>query len=196
MTATPRETFCAVLFNGPLLYSDAIIVLSGDGETRLEVALQLVMQRAAKHVVVSGGLDDPPHSLNAQNMRWFLIEHGLAPDRIIEEPNSLDTRQQAVNVVKITEREKWKKLLLIASPYHLPRAYLTFLKVLQERNLEVGLVAVPASQTKWWANPNGADRTRLELLEDEFGKIDEFRAKGHVASYEDGLAHLKTWEGR
>ena len=38
---TPREAFCAVLSNGPLVYGDAIIVLSGDGTTRLQVGFEI-----------------------------------------------------------------------------------------------------------------------------------------------------------
>ena len=40
------------------------------------------------------------------------------------------------------------------------------------------------------------DVTRLDLLEGEFRKIDEYRTKGHVASYRDGLKYLQYWESK
>ena len=195
---TPREAFCAVLSNGPLVYGDAIIVLSGDGTTRLEVALELFKQKAAPFIVVSGGVDNPPHALTAKASAEWLIDKGLAPDRIITEGGSLETHAQAGNIISMTVAKKWPTLLLATSPYHQYRAFLTFLRELRDFALErkVRLINIPASQTKWFDSPEGIDTTRVDLLKDEFEKIDEYRAKGHVASYEDGLDYLKYWEAK
>ena len=58
-TMTDREAFCCAVANGPMLPADAIFVPSGDGTTRLEVAIGLLRQRAAHWTVVSGGVDVP-----------------------------------------------------------------------------------------------------------------------------------------
>lgn len=195
---TPREAFCAVLSNGPLYYGDAIIVLSGDGDVRLEVGLELFKQNAAPLIVVSGGVDNPPHSLSAKDSAAWLIDKAIAPDRVIKEGASRNTRHQAEIVVEMALERGWTRLLLIASPYHQYRAYLTFLKTLMDagEDEKVRLINIPASQTKWWGRPVSLDTTRIDLLADEFKKIDEYREKGHVASYEDGLASLNYWENR
>lgn len=195
---TPREAFCAVLANGPLRSGDAIVVLSGDGKTRVDVAFELLMQHAAKQVVVTGGLDNPPHSLTADQMRSYLIELGLRPDLIITEPTAMNTHEQAEAVVDLAVEREWKHLLLIASPYHQYRAFLTFLQVLNDRDLDktIRLQSIPATQTRWWAKPDGLDETRFDMLEGEFDKIAAYRRKGHVATYETGLSYLEYWESR
>ena len=204
---TSREAFCAVLSNGPLIRGDAIVVLSGDGNTRLEVGMEQLKQRAAHNVVVSGGVDAPPHSLTAHAMRAWLIENGLAPDRIIKESESQHTHEQAENVVAMAIEKEWTRLLLVASPYHQYRAYLTFLHVLiaQDKHDTIHLLSVPATQTKWWGTPDGLEfptdelewsAKRIDLLEREFEKIDEHRKKGHVAGYKEGLRYLEFWEGK
>ena len=195
---TARESFCAVLSNGPLIRGDAIIVLSGDSDVRLEVGLELLKQGAAPLVVVSGGVDNPPHSLTAKASASWLIDKGLHPDRVVMEGGSKDTHAQAGNIISMAVAKKWTKLLLVSSPYHQYRAYLTFLRELRDFSLEekIQLVNIPASQTKWFQKPEGVDVTRMDMLDDEFSKIDEYGTKGHVASYEDGISYLKFWESQ
>lgn len=198
MSATSREQFCAVLASGPVLRGDAIVLLTGDGEARIPVALELFVQRAAPVIVVSGGLDQPPHSLPASRIAALLHGKGVSPDRIRTDDASMHTQDQARHVFALAESEGWRRLLLIASPYHSYRAFLTFLRVL----LDVGkaetihLVCIPASQTPWFGSPEGLTATRFELLAEEFAKVDRYGAQGHVASYEDGIAYLKHWEGK
>ncbi len=195
---TERESFCAVLSNGPLIRGDAIVVLSGDGDVRLEVGLELFKQNAAPLIVVSGGVDNPPHSLTAKASAEWLIDKGLHPDRVVMEGGSQHTHASASNIVSMAVAKKWTSLLLVASPYHQYRAFLTFLRELRDFSLEekIRLVNIPASQTRWWARPVATDLTRLELLAGEFDKIDEYRMKGHVASWADGLSYLEHWESK
>lgn len=171
------------------------MVLSGDGTVRADTACQLFAQGGAPLIVCSGGVDNPPHSLTARDLKTKLIEKGVAPGRILLENESTNTREQANNVVDMAVENEWKRLLIVASPYHVYRAFLTFLKALQEKSLtDVHLVPVAASQAKWWDTPEGTGWTRMDLLEGEFSKIDAYRKKGHVASYADGLAYLERWE--
>lgn len=192
-----RERFCAVLSSGPLLRGDAIVVLSGDGTVRLDAGLQLFRQGGAPLVVVSGGVDNPPHSLSAQDSRRYLIEQGLAPDRIRMEGESQHTRESAEMVVEMAEDYDWKRILLVTSPYHMPRAFLTFSQVLDESSpYWLHVCPVPAAQAKWWEAPEGMTLERRELLVGEFGKIDDYQETGDVAYYPVGLCHLEHWEGK
>lgn len=74
--------------------------------------------------------------------------------------------------------------LLLTSAYHQPRAFLTFLRVLQEHDLDrvVRLWNVPAA-------------SRMDRFGAEWAKITEYQNKGHVASLEAGLAYLE-WRDR
>lgn len=193
---TSREAFCAVLSNGPLLRGDAIVVVSGDGVPRLECGLEVLKKGGAPLILVSGGLDNPPHSLTAKAMRAWLIDKGLAPHAIITENESLQTQEQAIDICRTAVDKGWKRLLLVTSPYHQYRAFLTFLQTLRDmgQDKQIHIVNIPASQCKWWDCPAGLDVTRYELLRTEFKKIDEYNVKGHVASYKEGIDYLKHWE--
>lgn len=198
MTATARERFCAVLGSTPLLRGDAIVVLEGDGTTRLPAAVQLLRTGAAPFIVVSGGLDKPPHCITAEKMAGLLMGMGVGPDRILLDSESKNTQEQARHVFRLAEQENWSRLLIVASPYHAPRAFLTFLKELQriDKDRAVHVVMVPASQAPWFAKPDGLEVTRFDLLDDEFRKVDVYGEQGHVASWDDGIEYLRYWEGR
>lgn len=189
MTISARESFTAILFNTPRLSPDAIVVLAGeDGEPRLDYAAGMMRQSQAKHLVISG------HT--ASTLFGKALSRGIPHDRITLEEESTNTREQSVNVVKIAIEKNWRRIMLVASPYHLPRVFLSFLKALQEsgKTEEIQLVGCSADHVPWFGKPEGNERTRIELLAGEFGKVALY--SDHVASYESALAYLKSWEGR
>lgn len=194
-----REQFCSILSTGPLLRGDAIVVLAGeDGEARLATAIGLLHGAGAPVIVVSGGLHTPPSRVGAPALAEILMGKGVAPSRILVESASQNTREQAVNVVDLAMQNEWRRLLLVASPYHSPRAFLTFIQALHDVGKEevMQLVNVPAAEMPWWKSPIGVEASRVDLLASEFDKIDAYQQTGDVASYEDGLTYIAYWEGR
>lgn len=195
--ATDRERFLALLLTGPLLKADAIVVLCGeDVVPRADIALQLWKQGAAPGIVFSGGKQDPPRWVGAEAMRLDFLGRGVAPDRIMVEDVSQNTREQAINVVAMAIEKEWKRLLLVASGYHLPRAFLTFLRALEDVDATetIRLVPVPASQSAWRLPPDGMEESRFALLDAEFAKVEEYILD--VARYRHGIEYLSFWEGK
>ncbi len=45
--------------------------------------------------------------------------------------------------------------------------------------------------TPWFSPPDGSDKTRIQLFEQELAKIEQY---DDCASYEDGLEYLEWWE--
>jgi uncharacterized SAM-binding protein YcdF (DUF218 family) len=195
--ATLREKFNAVLTNGPMLRADAIIVLCGEDCTpRLQVAHGLFMQSAAPVVVLTGGRDDAPRWTGAARAATELWGLGVAPDRIKLDGESLNTWEQAQAVAGMVREKQWGRILLVASAYHMPRAFLTFLRAMQHAECEyrVQMIPVSVSHVSWNAPPAGMDTPRLSLLSEEYDKIDNYGASGYVATYEEGLEYLAHWE--
>lgn len=193
---SPRESFLAALYCGPLLRADAVVVLAGeDGEARLATGFALLAQGAAPELVLTGKLDHPPSKFGAERLRGMAMARGLAPDRIRVDAEATNTKEQAQDVVAMAKVSGWRTLLLVASAYHLPRATLTFVARLRDVGMdeEVRIVPVPADGP-WFQAPPGCEATRTELLDVEFAKIEAYGAQGDVASYEDGLAYLARWE--
>lgn len=190
---TDRERLAAILYTHPLMQSDAIVVLCGeDCGPRLTMAFNLWRSQAGEGIIVSGGKHDAPRWMGAEDARRDLLSKGVAPDRIIVEAESQHTREQAERVLDIAAEREWKRLMLVASSYHIPRAFLTFLKVLDERGVsDVRLIPAPVP-ARWTVGPEGMDTTRLALLDTEAQKIDEYSA--HVATVARGLDVLRAWE--
>lgn len=203
---TDRDLFLAQLFTQPLRRADAIVVLAGeDAAARLELGLQLFRQGGAPLLAIAGGRHQPPAILGAKQLQTDAIAAGVAPDRILV-TSGANTREQALDVLADADQRDAHTLLLVASSYHLPRAFLTFLQALtgtppsSERKVlrehEVLLVPVAASQSRWHECPPGGDRTREQLFHVESVKIAEYQALGHCASYAQGLEYFKHWEGK
>lgn len=194
-----REQFCAVLATGQLLAADAVVLLAGeDGIARCDFALELLRRGGAPKVLITGGRDEPTAIVGAERLQGRMLGKGYLPGRIIVDETAMNTRQQAEVIANMADAERWSRILLVASPYHQYRAFLTVLKALDEieRAEAVHVISVAASQAPWFQSPEGCTSTRLSLLATEFAKIDEYSAKGHVATYERGLDYLKFWEAK
>ena len=111
--------------------ADAIVWLQGDGYDRGMKVLNLFRDGWAPKIVVSGNdkLIDPdkrPAESNislTQTVEW-LEKRGVKEHQIIIEKNSFNTKEQAENTLKMTQKEKWKKIILVTSLYHQLRANL------------------------------------------------------------------------
>lgn len=187
-----REKFTALVLTAPLARGDAIVCLCGeDGTHRAAVAQQLLIQEAAPKIVLTGGLDGGGRQ-SAKTLAEALIGKGVSPDRIIQDPNPTNTRQQAVSVVEMALENGWKRLLLVATPNHLPRATLTFIRAVKD--LDIRIIPVTANQVPWFKKPEGVKQNRLQLLDAEFSKIASYSFLGDCATYEQGIKYLKKWE--
>lgn len=195
---TPREDFLAVVYNGPIYPADAIIVLMGeDAVPRVRTAAQLFASSPDGTVIVCTGALSGDGKLNAEQGAAKLLGLGVAPDRVIVEPMATNTVEQVKWVVDLAITNAWKRLLVVASPYHVPRAILTFVKELrlEGKDDEIEVMPVPTAHTPWWGFPEAAPTmSRLALLGVEMEKIDRYA--NDVATFEDGLAYFAWWEGK
>jgi uncharacterized SAM-binding protein YcdF (DUF218 family) len=196
---SPREKYIAVIANEVLPATvDALVVLEGDLFERNKEAARLYRAGAAPLVVLSGGDVAKLHYARpAREMKQNLVRLGVPASAIVCEGKSQDTREQAEEVIRIAKDFGWNRFAIIASHYHQYRAYLTFLKALQEQGLErkIVLYNAPARGPKWFeATARG---TRIDLLNEEMKRIDTYRKEyGHIATFEDALAYQEWKESQ
>ncbi|SRR5579875_381686 len=128
----------------PLPRAQAIVVLSADAEppippqptvlldgataNRLLFAAQLYRLKMAPIVILSGGRvpwskDRPPAS---QGMAEVINLLGVPQAAIIQEPDSADTFENAVDVKAILKARRLSSVLLVTSAMHMPRALALF----------------------------------------------------------------------
>lgn len=184
----------AIVYNDCLRRADAVVCLEGDGEARIGATLKIFKAGLAKVIVVSGGLNQPPFSLGAVKMGKKFMAEGVAKDKLIIEEKSQNTYEQAKEVMKIAKQKKWRKIILVASNFHQPRAYLTFLKARQDAKLKIQLFNAPVRELAWFRKTALAVN-RLELLKNEFKKIDDYLLKGHLVSFKKAIKY-QAWKER
>lgn len=173
--------------------SDALICLEGDGWSRADFAAKLFRKNWAEKIVISGGLFNLPFSVPAEDLADYLIKKGISKERIILEKKSKNTREQAVEVIKIAKERKWQRVILVASYFHQPRAYLTFLKAMEESGFKIEIFNAPVKEVSWFEKTS-LGSSRLELLEKEFKKIEDYTKKGHLAPIKKLLEYQKWKE--
>ena len=129
--------------SGELPTAEAIVVLGGatksayeprktadlsEAGDRILYAAQLYRQEKAPLIIASGGRIDwagggIPESEDIAKLLTFM---GVDPKDIIQDPDSLNTYQNTVNVKKILLERNIDRVLLVTSAMHMPRSLAIF----------------------------------------------------------------------
>lgn len=190
---TDREKIMAIVDNDCLTVSDAAILLEGDGFFRFEKAVGLYNSGKIKKIVFSGNVVDKDYgSYPFEEVKPYILNGGVLEEDIIHEDKSKNTRQQAVEVIKMATEKGWKKLALVASHEHQYRAYLTFLRVVLDTNSGLILYNTPVRNLNWFIDSGWG--TRFERLEAEFERIEKYSALGHLANADEVIDYQKWKE--
>ena len=190
---TERELFIALTDNDLVQPSDVIILLEGDGLNRYSEAVRLYKQCMASKIVFTGGSNMPEYgSYTYDKVLPYMLKEGVPEAAIIPELKSLQTKQQSEEVMTLCQQNNWHKIIIVGSHYHQYRAFLTFLKTMHDRNMEIIIYNSPARNLKWFSeNPWG---TRIECIEEEFKRIEIYMAKEDLATYTDAIEYQKWKE--
>lgn len=192
---TDREKILAIVDNDCLSTSDAIILLEGDGFDRFRKAVSLYKQGKAPKIVFSGNITDYDYgSYPFAEVLPRMLEAGVPEEDIIHEDKSLNTREQAVEVVRMAQERGWKKLILVASHEHQYRAYLTFLREVLDSKSGITLYNAPARNLDWFVNKGWG--TRFERLEAEILRIEKYTEMGHLANAQEVIDYQKWKEAQ
>ncbi|MEI7423451.1 MAG: YdcF family protein [Prolixibacteraceae bacterium] len=190
---TDREKIIALIDNDGLKKSNAIVLLEGDGLNRYDNAVELYKQGWADKIIFSGGITDYEYgSFPFVDVLPHILIQGVPNEDIIHESKSLNTREQAVEVIKFACIKGWKSLILVATHEHQYRAYLTFLREIIDSKSNIILYNAPVRNLSWFTeNPWGR---RFDRLEQEFNRIDRYSEMGHLASCEEAIKYQKWKE--
>lgn len=190
---TGLEIIMAIVDNDCLQPSDAIILLEGDGFHRFQKAVDLYHKGYGKKIVFSGNIVDKEYgSYPFEEIKPLILKARVPEVDLIHENKSLQTQQQAIEVVKMAKEHGWKKLALVASHEHQYRAYLTFLRQVLDSKNNIILFNSPARNLNWFVD-NGWG-TRFARLKGEIEKIEKYTALGHLATAEEVIEYQKWKE--
>lgn len=172
--------------------SDAIILLEGDGMNRVQTAVGLFSEGWAHKIVFSGGAINYDYgSYPKEDVIPRLIELGVNESDIMIDDKSMHTKAQSEAIVKLARNIGWKRIILVASPDHQYRAYLTFLRTILNEYPELILINAPARNLRWFEDKGW--KTQFDRLDQEFERIDKYSSMGHLASYEEAIEY-QEWK--
>lgn len=191
---TEREIFISIVDNDLIKESDAIILLEGDGLNRYQHAVALYNQNFAGLIVFSGGIVDYKYgSYPYEEIKPLMQSYGITEMSLIHETISQNTKQQADEILKMAIKNGWKRIILVASPYHQYRAYLTFLKSMFLSNYSLIIYNSPVPNLKWF-DDSIEWGMRIDCLNQEFERIDKYTDFGHLATYSEAINYQKWKE--
>ena len=189
---TDREIIMAIVDNDCLKSSDAIILLEGDGFHRFHKAVDLYKKGYGKKIVFSGAIVQKEYgSYPFEEVKPFILNAGVPEEDLIHEDKSLQTQQQAVEVVKMAMENGWKRLALVASHEHQYRAYLTFLRQVLDSKSGIILYNAPVRNLDWFVDSGWG--MRFDRLKAEIERIEKYSAFGHLANAQE-VVEYQQWK--
>ena len=148
--------------------ADAILILGDDNypADRAARAAELFRAGWAPRVVASGRFLRPYASL-AELMQRDLMDRGVPAAAIHRVPSFAgNTREEAVVLRRLAERQHWRRVLVVTSNYHSRRARHIFVRVFRN-SADVRVIAAPDSDydaRNWWRSRVGMKRFFYELV--------------------------------
>lgn len=184
-TFRPDVTYDAVIVLTGMVDADAAR-LTGDvelleGADRIVRGFELLRAGRARHVLVSGGLVKPqPGDIpEADRLAAKLVAWGIAPDRIVVDASSRNTRENAIESARISAARGWRTLLLVTSAAHMPRALGCFRAVGVEPDaLPVDFRADDGRGTAWLPRSRALDAS-TEAIRELAGRV-VYRVAGYA----------------
>jgi uncharacterized SAM-binding protein YcdF (DUF218 family) len=178
---------------------DAMIVLTGmvddaatrrSGELELTAAADRIVRAAtllragaARDVLLTGGSAFPEAGdvPEAERLRDLLVALGIEPGRIVVEGRSRNTRENAAESARVVAARGWRRLLLVTSAAHAPRALGCFRAV----GLDPDLLAVDRragdGTSASWLPRSGALARSTAALREAAGRV-VYRLRGWTAA--------------
>jgi len=164
--------------------SDAIVVFAGGvGESgqagggqqeRLKQAIDLYKAGYSDRLILSSGF---VYSFKeAESMRAVAIGEGIPADHIELELRARNTLENVTFVHAILERQKWKRILLVSSPYHMRRAHMVWTKTAPE----IEVIPTPPPNAQFYEHTRGASLDQIRGILWEYVAIINYWWRGYL----------------
>ena len=117
-------------------------------------------------------------TLGACYMCEQAVRMGVPSEAILVEDGSLHTKENAEMVLALAKKHHMRRIILVTSPFHQRRTYLTFAKVFQLHNVEV--LNYYANTGEWHPATWFLSAEHRKLVRSEEERIERYRAKGDL----------------
>ncbi len=116
--------------------------------------------------------------LGATYIRDQAIQAGIPKEAILVEDESLHTRENAEYVLEFLKKHRMTQVILVTSPFHQLRTYLTFTKVFQPYNIKI--INYYADTGEWHPTTWFLSAEHRKLVKSEIERIKIYRDKGDL----------------
>jgi uncharacterized SAM-binding protein YcdF (DUF218 family) len=117
-------------------------------------------------------------NLGASYLRNKALAMGVPPEAILVEGESLHTRENAEYVLTLLKRLNLSHIILVTSPFHQLRTYLTFAKAFQPHGIEI--TNYYADTGEWHPASWFLSKEHRNLVNSEIERIKLYKAKGDL----------------
>ncbi|MDP7367710.1 MAG: YdcF family protein [Candidatus Pacebacteria bacterium] len=186
------ELFSALLLQEPRK-ADAIVYLQGDQLDRAPKTAELYNKEYADTIFITGnnnligrGKRNEENDFHLDISKEYFIKHGVKEEAILIDDKSMNSKDQAVTIIKLAKEKGWNTLLVVTSPFHILRAYLTLLKQVGEQDWN-GEIIMQHPDLSWNSIPSGRVKTALVMLEEDLEKIKKY--KDDIAEYKHNVTY-------
>ena len=155
--------------------ADAIVVFAGGvGESgqagggyqeRVKAAVELYQDGFAPRMVFESGYVFAFRE--TEMMRDLAISLGVPRSAIVLETNGVNTYDDVIRVRDVLRAQRWRRILLVSSPYHMRRSVLVW----RRQAPEVDVVPTPVRQSQFYTHDTGASLDQLRGLAREYGAL-------------------------
>jgi len=163
------------------------IVCAGQFSMKVTDKPSLITMETLRTAVVAGRIQEKDIAsavkmwdtgLGAIYMREQAIHMGVPPQDVVAESESLHTRENAEYVLDLLKQQHMKRIILVTSPFHQLRTYLTFAKVFQLQQIEI--INYYADTGEWHPATWFLTAEHRKLVQSEMERIKLYRKKGDL----------------
>ena len=169
----------------------AIVCLQGDRLDRMALTVELYQAGWASKVILTGNNEmmerrrlNDEDDLPLAKLVAYCQDAGVPVENLIIDDQAMNTKDQAINIIRLAKQNDWTQLLVVTSPYHLLRCFLTLIKQMEEQGW-TGTITMQAPKLEWSDYPSGRTKTAWEMLGEELRKL---------KLYQNDLVSVETGE--
>lgn len=154
----------------PLKKADAVVILSGGGEQRMNEAISLYEEKYAGTIILTetGSKVSGFDTQYSFEQRLALIDAGIPSTAIsITSEHVNSTREEARAVLDLVKNENIHSIIVVTDSFHTFRTRLIWREAFRNSGIQIIVRPVKGSWYKsstWWLSSSGWETTILEYL--------------------------------
>lgn len=164
----------------------------------LERGFSLATQNESKKIVIPAGSARRGYP-GYDAWRERLLVMGVSDADLgttTDSPDGLNTLTEAQALVNYCKETAARSIVVVAAPFHQARAFLTVISVVLKQGVNLAVHSIPGQSLPWTATVVHSQglltRPRIDIVDDEVGRIGQYQQKGDLVSLKQALEYLKS----